>query len=84
MILKHLSSINNEEGLVELDAPSAFEGNAPRKRYKKELKEEIVESIVTGQLWLEEALRKYKIADEQLVVKWLRKYVREKKKKARL
>ncbi len=49
-------------------------------RYSKKIKESVVNSIVNGELWMEEAMDKYHITDRRVVVSWLRKYIREKKK----
>ncbi|OOG19732.1 hypothetical protein BWD42_07465 [Sphingobacterium sp. CZ-UAM] len=53
------------------------------RRYSKEIKEKVVFAIVSGELWLEEAMLLYHIQDRRTVIDWLRKYQRE-QKKARL
>jgi len=51
-----------------------------RNRYSRHTKENVVNELVNGELWLEEAMVKYQIHDSRTVVAWLRKYIREKKK----
>lgn len=50
-----------------------------RPRYSKQTKESVVSALVNGELWLDEAMEKYKIHDSRTVIAWLRKYLREKK-----
>lgn len=50
-----------------------------RHRYSRQTKEDVVHAIVNGELWLHEALEKYKIHDSRTVISWLRKYVRANK-----
>jgi len=49
-------------------------------RYSRETKEKVVNAIVKGELWLEEAMIKYNVHDRRSVIDWLRKYQREQKK----
>ncbi|MDF2514918.1 MAG: hypothetical protein K0R59_214 [Sphingobacterium sp.] len=49
-------------------------------RYSRLTKENVVNAIVNGELWLEEAMHKYAVHEREIVIKWLRKYQREKKK----
>lgn len=53
------------------------EFNKFKTRYTKEIKKEVVNAIVNGELWLEEAMKKYNIQDRRVVVTWLRKHLRE-------
>ncbi|MDR2274051.1 MAG: hypothetical protein LBF27_24305 [Sphingobacterium sp.] len=53
------------------------EFNKFKTRYTKEIKKEVVNAIVNGELWLEEAMKKYNIQDRRVVVAWLRKHLRE-------
>lgn len=54
------------------------ENNKTRSRFTKEVKTDVVNAIVRGELWLEEALIKYNIQDRRTVITWLRKYLRNK------
>ncbi len=49
-------------------------------RFSKEVKKEVVDAIVNGDLWLEEAMIKYNVSDRRTVIAWLRKYLRDKYK----
>lgn len=53
--------------------------NKVKSRYTKAIKMEVVNAIVTGELWVEEAMVKYNIEDRKLVITWLRRYQRETK-----
>jgi hypothetical protein len=44
-------------------------------RFSKENKEFIVLSILEGELFLEEAMKKYNIFDRRTIITWLRKHV---------
>ncbi|WP_223580269.1 hypothetical protein [Sphingobacterium sp. GVS05A] len=44
-------------------------------RFSKENKEFIVLSILKGELFLEEAMKKYNIFDRRTIITWLRKHV---------
>jgi len=46
-------------------------------RYSKATKQNVVNAIVMGELWLEEAMVKYGISDQRKIITWLRKYRRE-------
>lgn len=50
--------------------------NKVKTRYTKAIKMEVVNAIVTGELWVEEAMVKYNIEDRKLVITWLRRYQR--------
>lgn len=50
------------------------------KRYSKEIKEKVVHAIVNGHLWLEEAMETYNISDRRVIIEWLRKDQRQRKK----
>ncbi|WP_313264093.1 hypothetical protein [Sphingobacterium sp.] len=54
------------------------ENNKTRSRFTKEVKTDVVNAIVHGELWLEEAMKKYNIQDRRTVITWLRKYLRNK------
>ncbi|MDF2514749.1 MAG: hypothetical protein K0R59_45 [Sphingobacterium sp.] len=43
-------------------------------RYSKETKRDVIDGIVKGELWLEEAMVKYAINDRRVIISWLRKY----------
>ena len=45
------------------------------KRYPKETKRDVVDSIVSGQMSLEECMLKYDIHRRLTVIKWLRDYL---------
>lgn len=49
-------------------------------RYSKVTREAVVSSIVNGELWLEEAITKFGIHDREIVIKWLRRHVRDSKR----
>lgn len=49
-------------------------------RYSKTTKQDVVNAIVMGELWLEEAMVKYGVSDRKKIITWLRKYRREKMK----
>jgi len=51
-----------------------------QKRFSKELKAIIINSIVNGELWLEEAMKRYGIEDRRQVIGWLRKYIKARTK----
>lgn len=53
--------------------------NKVKTRYTKATKMSVVNAIVNGELWLEEAMVKYNIADSGVVITWLRQYLRETK-----
>lgn len=53
-----------------------------KTRFSKEIKTEVVNAIVNGDLWLEEAMIKYNVRDRRTVVTWLRKYLRDRYKHA--
>lgn len=48
-------------------------------RYTKQVKEDAVRSIVDGKLFLEEVMLKYEISDRKLLIRWLRKFIKESK-----
>jgi len=50
-----------------------------KTRFTKEVKIQVVNAIVNGELWLEEAMVKYNIPDRRTVITWLRKYLRNNK-----
>ena len=58
------------------------ENNKTRTRFTKEVKTDVVNAIVHGELWLEEAMTKYNIQDRRTVIIWLRKYLRDRCKLA--
>lgn len=60
---------------------SKTDGNAKTytQRYPKEIKDTVVGAIINGELFLEEAMRKYGVEDRHSVISWLRKYVRNEK-----
>lgn len=45
-----------------------------RNRVRKEIKLEIVNAILSGELFLEEAMRKYNIRNEISVINWIKEY----------
>lgn len=49
-----------------------------KARYSKEVKELVVKAIITGELWLEEAMIKYNVHDKRTVVSWIKKYLANK------
>jgi len=49
-------------------------------RFSKENKEFIVLSILEGELFLEEAMKKYNIFDRRTIITWLRKHVKANQK----
>ena len=54
------------------------ENNKVRPRFTKEVKTDVINAIVNGELWLEEATAKYNVQDRRTVIIWLRKYLRKK------
>ena len=54
------------------------ENNKVRPRFTKEVKTDVINAIVNGELWLEEAMAKYNVQDRRTVIIWLRKYLRKK------
>jgi len=54
------------------------ENNKVRPRFTKEVKTDVINAIVNGELWLEEAMAKYNVQDRRTVIIWLRKYLRRK------
>ncbi|MCW2264042.1 MULTISPECIES: hypothetical protein [Sphingobacterium] len=53
------------------------EKNRVKSRYTKVTKMEVVDAIMDGELWIEEAMVKYNIEDRMLIITWLRKYIRD-------
>lgn len=53
-------------------------------RYSKELKEKVVNAIVTGELLLVEAMEKYDVPIRATVVAWLKRYCLEQEKLERI
>ncbi|MCS4163978.1 MULTISPECIES: hypothetical protein [Sphingobacterium] len=58
------------------------ENNKVRPRFTKEVKTDVINAIVNGELWLEEAMAKYNVQDRRTVIIWLRKYLRDRCKLA--
>jgi len=56
------------------------ENNKARPRFTKEVKTDVINAIVNGELWLEEAMEKYNVQDRRTVIIWLRKYLRDSNK----
>ncbi|RKE57058.1 hypothetical protein [Sphingobacterium detergens] len=48
-----------------------------KARYTKKIKIDVVNAIINGELWIEEAMSKYNIQDRRVVIAWLRKHLRE-------
>lgn len=51
-------------------------------RYTKETKEKVVNAILKGELWLEEAMILYQVRHKRSVISWLRQYQLENEKRA--
>lgn len=43
-------------------------------RYQKEVRVDVVQAIIKGELLLEEAMEKYGIVSRKTVVRWLKRY----------
>jgi transposase-like protein len=59
-----------------------MENTPPKKRrYSRAFRELVIGSIIDGELFLEEAMLKYDIVDRRTIITWLRKHIREEKKR---
>jgi len=48
-----------------------------RDRHPEKIKKQVVESILSGVLLLEEAMSKYKILSKRTVIRWLKQHHQE-------
>lgn len=44
-------------------------------RYSEETKQNVVNAIVNGELWLEEAMVKFEVQNRMTIIKWLKEYL---------
>lgn len=51
-----------------------------RVRYPKETKEKVVNAIVNGELWIEEAMTQFQVKNRRTVVAWLRKHISDRQR----